>query len=108
MAFSEEDHQIEGTDVEWVHLLRQFSTARTLHVSWGLASHIALALEVIAEEVTVADSEGLPSLDLIYLEGQPAASVKKFVYARRLSGRPVTVVDTITECNERLGSYVSK
>jgi len=73
---------------------------------WGLAGHVALALEDIAGE-TVA--EVLLSLDSICLVDQPASSVKKFVAARQLSGRPVTVVEQKKiEFNNRFKSYVSK
>jgi hypothetical protein len=77
---------------------------QTLHVSRDLAGHVALALEDIAGEMV---AEVLPSLDLIYLPGQLASSVEKFVAARQLSDRPVTVL-TKTEFEERLKSYVSK
>ncbi|KAH9159300.1 hypothetical protein EDB89DRAFT_2237094 [Lactarius sanguifluus] len=89
------DRQLEGMDdIEWLHLLRQFSTAQTLHVSPKLAGPVALALEdITAETVT----EVLPSLDSICIEDQPASSIEKFVTARRVSGRPVTVVDTEME-----------
>ncbi len=53
-------------------------------------------------------TEVLPSLDLIHLGGQPASSAERFVAARRLSDRPVTVINTITEFDERLKSYVSE
>ena len=97
--------QLEGTDdVEWLHFFDQFSTVKTLQVSYELAGHVALALEDIAWE-TVA--EVLPSLDLIYLAGQPVSSIEKFVAARRLSDRPITVVETQTAFDEKLGSYVS-
>jgi len=39
--------------------------------------------------------EVLPSLDLIYLAGQPALSVGDFVAIRQLSDCPVTVVDIV-------------
>ncbi|KAH9011769.1 hypothetical protein EDB85DRAFT_2159650 [Lactarius pseudohatsudake] len=95
---------LEGIDdIEWLHLLRPFSTAQTLHVSPKLAGPVALALEDITAE-TVA--EVLPSLDLICIEGQPVSSMEKFVTARRVSGRPVTVVNTKMELNRRLNSYV--
>ena len=100
-AALEEDHQIED-DVEWLHLLHQFSTVKVLRVAHELAGHVALALEDITEE-TVA--EALPSLDLIYLEGQKASSIEKFVAVRQLNGRPVIVIDTETEFDERFESY---
>jgi hypothetical protein len=96
--------QLKDTDdVEWQLLLRQFSDARTLCLSQELAGHVALALEDIAGE-TVA--EVLPFLDLIYLEGQPASSVEKFVAARQLSDRPVAVIDTETEFKKGVEFYV--
>ena len=101
-----EGRRLEGTDgVEWLHLLHQFSTVQTLHVSQGLAGHIALALENITGEMAV---EMLPSLDLICLEGQPASSIEKLLAARRLSDRPVTIVHTKAEFNKRLRSSVIK
>jgi hypothetical protein len=101
-AYPVEDSELECTDVEWVHLLCQFPAVHTLHVSRNLAGHVALALEDIAGEI---DAEPLPSLDSIYLPGQLASSVEKFVAARKLSDRPVTV---LTKTEERLKSYVSK
>ncbi|KAH9174789.1 hypothetical protein EDB89DRAFT_2241552 [Lactarius sanguifluus] len=93
---------LESTDdVEWRHLLHQFSTVQTLHVYPELAGHVALALEEITGEMT---TDVLQSLDLLYLVGQPTSSVDKFVTARQLSGRPLTVVDTKTEFNRRLKS----
>ncbi len=101
-----EGRQLEGTDdVEWLHLLHQFSTVQTLHVSQELAGHVALALEDVTREMV---AEVLPSLDLIRIVGQPASSIEKFVAVRRLSGCPVTVIDTETEFYEKLKSYVSE
>jgi hypothetical protein len=75
---------------EWLLLLRQFSSMQTLHVSRKLAEDVSQILEDITQEM-VADV--LPSLNLIDLQGQRASSVEKFITARQLSGRPVTVVD---------------
>jgi hypothetical protein len=96
----------DGVQVEWTHLLRQFFAAKTLHVSRELAGHIALALEDIITSEMV--EEVLPSLDLIRVVGQPASSIEKFTAARQLSGLPVTIVETETEFDERLESYVSE
>ena len=49
-----------------------------------------------------------PSLDLIYLEGRSASTIEKVVAARRLSDRPVTVLDTKSEFDERVKYYVGK
>ena len=94
-------------DVEWLYLLHQFSTVRTLHVSQELAGHVALALEDVTADSEMV-YEVLPSLDLIRIVGQPASCIDKFSAARRLSGHPVTVIDTEAEFNENLESYVSE
>lgn len=97
--------QLKDTDdVEWLHLLRQFPAIQTLHLSQELAGHAALALEATTGEMV---AETLPSLDLIWLAGHPASSIEKFI-AARLSDHPVTVVDTETEFDEKLKSYVSE
>jgi len=98
----------EVVDVDHVylqHLFRQFSTVNTLHVPQPLAKHVALALEDVIEAMV---TEVFPSLDLIYLEYQPASSIKNFIAVRQLSGRPVTVIDAESEFDERLESYASK
>lgn len=87
MDYFESNGQSEGAgDAEWLHLLHQFSTVKTLHVSRVLARHVALALNHITGELV---AEVLPSLHSIYLEGQHKSSVQKFVTIRQLSGRPV-------------------
>jgi len=106
VAQLEGGRQLEGTDdVDWLHLLYQFPTVRTLHVSRELAGHVALALEDITWDMV---AEVLPSLDLIHVVGNPASSIEKFVSARRISGCPVTVIDTETEFYERIKSYISE
>ena len=98
-----EGYQIKGIDnVEWLPLLRQFSTVQLLHVSKEIAGNVALALEGISGD---AVAEALPSLDVIYLMGLPASSIKKFLAARQLSGRPVTVIDTDDEFRQRVKSH---
>ena len=98
----QKDYQLEDTDdVEWHLLLHRFSDVQTLHVSQGLAGPLAVALEDMLEGMF---AESLPSLDLIYLEDQPASSLEKFVAARQLSDRIVTVVHTKAEYDERLRS----
>ena len=94
-------YQLEGTDNgEWLHLLHRFSTMKSLYVSWTLARHVALALEVLTAEMA---AEVFPSLHLIFLAGQPESSIEKFIAVRRLSGCPVAMVDTEMEF-ERLVS----
>lgn len=97
-----EDRGLAGEDdVDWLHLFHQFPALQTLHVSRHLAYYVALALDDATGE--------LPSLGLICLEGQPKSTVEKleFVAARRLSGRPVTVVNEREEFDKRLKSYIS-
>ena len=72
---------------------------KSLYVSQKLAPHTALALENITRGFF---AEASPSLDLIYLEGQPASSIEKFVTICQLSDRPVTVIDSEAEFEERL------
>ena len=101
----EVDRQLEGTsDVEWLHFLNQFSTVRALHVSKLSAGRVALALESLSGEMV---AEVLSCLELICLEDQPTSSVEKFVAARRLSGRPVTVICTEEEFDRRLWFHVT-
>jgi hypothetical protein len=98
--------ELKGTaDVEWLHLLHQFSTEQTLHVPQELAWHVALALDDITAELV---AKVLPSLQLTCLADQPASSIEKFIAVRQFSGRPVTSVDTEREFHERVKSYVSK
>ena len=98
--------QLRGMGLaEWQPLLLQFSAVKTLYVSPELSEHLALALDDTTE-ATVA--EVLPPLGLIWMEGQPALSIKKFIAVRQLSGRPVTVVDSSSEFIDRLGSYASE
>ena len=92
-------------DVEWLNLLLDFTAVQTLHVSRKVARHVALALEDIPGGMF---TEVLPSLDLIYLEGQPISSLQKFAAAPRLSGRPLTIVDTRAKFDEIFKSYVGK
>jgi len=102
----EAKEHLEGTEyVDWLHLLLQFSTVQTLHVRRALAEDVARPLDRITGEMA---TQVLPSLDLIYLAGQPASSVGNFVAARQLSGRPVTVINSEPEFIQRVRSYISK
>ncbi|KAH9171746.1 hypothetical protein EDB89DRAFT_1069638 [Lactarius sanguifluus] len=92
-------------DVDWHHLLHQFSTARTLRLCFEPAVRVPLALGDIPGELV---AEVLPSLDFIYVVAQPASSIEKFIAARKLSGCPVTVVIREMEFYERLKSYAGK
>jgi hypothetical protein len=106
LALEDELEQVcplEGTDyIAWLHLLLRFPAMQRLFIHWELTGLVALALEDIAGETV------LPCLDLICLDDRPATSVEKFVAVRRLSGRPVTVVDTECEFMKRVKSYYSE
>ena len=106
LGFEVENKWVRSTegmdDIDWGHFLFQFSAVKTLYVLYPkLERHIAIALEHM-------DAGTFPSLDLIFLAGQPPSFVEKFVAARKFSGRPVTVVDIETEFDERVKSYISK
>ncbi len=79
---------------ELVRLLRPFTSVQTLCAYVGLVGHMTLVLKDIAGEMV---AEVLPALDLPFLEDQPASSVAEFCAARRLSGRPVTVIGSRRE-----------
>ena len=97
--------KVGADDVEWLHLLHQFPTVRTLHVNWDLARHVAPVLEGQVEGTTGGmAAEVLPSIKLIWIGDQ---KLKKFKAARRLSGRPVTVCSK-SKFNARIQSYVEK
>ena len=96
---------LSDADVEWMRLLHQFSAVQTLYVSQELAGRVALALE--ATTAAMAD-EVLPSLNLIHVVGRPASSIEKFIAARQLCGCPVTIIDTESEFDERVESYISQ
>jgi len=89
-------------DIEWLQLLRPFSSIQTLFVSSNFARHISRALEDIA---VVMATEVLPALDMLCLEDQPVSSDHKFIAARWESGRPVTTVNTRKVFEERQVSY---
>ncbi|KAH9035719.1 hypothetical protein EDB85DRAFT_838736, partial [Lactarius pseudohatsudake] len=98
------DSPEELNNIEWLQVLRAFSSARTLFVAAMFAGHVSRALEDIAG---VTAAEVLPTLELLYLEDQPISSVDEFVAIRRDSGRPVTIVDTKKEFERRLEAYPS-
>jgi hypothetical protein len=77
-------------DCEWLALLRPFTALATLHVSWKLAEHVARGLEGVTRETA---AEMLPALQSLCLEGAPLTSAERFAAIRRLSGRPVTIID---------------
>jgi hypothetical protein len=93
-------------DIEWLQLLRPFSSVQTLFVSGKIAGDISRALEEIDGDDGVTVTEVLPALELLCLEDQPMSSVDNFVAARQDSGHPVTIVNTKKEFEQRLKSYL--
>ena len=77
-----------------------------LHVSTGeIAGPVFYVLEDITAELV---AEVLPSLSLICVEGETASLLEKIVSIRQFSSRPITVVETRGEFNERIESYISR
>ena len=80
-------------DVQWLELLRPFTTVKTLYLSREFAPRIAPALqELVGGRVT----EVLPTLRTLSLEQlHPSSAVQeaieKFVAARQLSGHPIVI-----------------
>ena len=90
--------------------LQLFSTMRAICVSRPLAArlaeNIAHLLRYFSAEMF---AEALSSLDVICLEDQPEAEcIEKFTALRQLSGRPVTVADTVAEFDQQLKCYLEK
>ena len=88
-------------DIEWLQLLRPFSSVQTLFVSREFAGHLSRALEGIPE---MTATEVLPALNMLCLEDQPMSSVHKFIAACWESGRLVTNVNTRSKFEEILMS----
>jgi hypothetical protein len=79
--------------IQWLELLNQFPSVKDLELSGKLAQLVAPALGALTEE---AVTEVLPALQNIFIEGTQASesvqeSIEKFISARQLFGRPVTV-----------------
>ncbi|KAH9169987.1 hypothetical protein EDB89DRAFT_2244339 [Lactarius sanguifluus] len=96
------DPSEELNNIEWLQVLRQFSSVQTLFVAAMFAGYVSRALEDIAE---VTATEVLPALELLCLEDQPMSSVDRFIAIRRDSGRLVTIVGTKEEFEKRLEAY---
>ncbi len=91
---------LDDAGTKWLELLRPFTAVQALPVSEMFAGHLVLALENVTTETIV-----LLALDLFCLEGQPSSAVGNFVALRQLSGRPITIVDTLSKFAESLWSY---
>ena len=93
------DYISDRYNLEWLPFLHQLPALQALYVSLPFAEGVGHALKSLkGEEV----AEALPSLELISLEDQ-APSIQEFVAVRQLSDRPLTVVGTEAEFDQRLG-----
>ncbi|KAH9160961.1 hypothetical protein EDB89DRAFT_816493 [Lactarius sanguifluus] len=90
---------VQWLELQWLELLRPFASVRALNVSEELSWSIPLALKNVTEEMA---AQVLPALKLLYLENQPAKTVKKFLAARQSMGRPVTFLNKKRESKEKL------
>jgi hypothetical protein len=90
-------------DIDWLQLLRPFSSVQTLFVSKEFAGQVSRSLDDIPE---VMATELLPALDMLCLEDQPVSSAHMFIATRGESGRPVTTVNTRKAFKERIISYL--
>jgi hypothetical protein len=97
LSIEENDLQLEPgwkdsmDDTDWLGLLRSFTAVKMLHTSKQLAGHIALALDDIGGEMI---TEVLPALASLSFEDKPVSSVERFLAARKISGHPITFVDS--------------
>ncbi|KAH9044151.1 hypothetical protein EDB84DRAFT_1559101 [Lactarius hengduanensis] len=92
-----------GDDIQWLEIFRPFTSVKALSVIGDLSSSycILLTLKNVTGERA---AEVLPALELLYLENQPAKSVKKFVAARQKVGRPVAFIGEKRKFEERLNT----
>ena len=80
-------------NVQWLELLRPFTTVKTLYLSREFAPRIAPALEeLVGERATIV----LPALRSLFVEHlRPSRpfqeAIEKFVAARQLSGHPIAI-----------------
>jgi hypothetical protein len=88
--------------LEWLQLLRQFSSIQTLLASANISRLVSNALNFVDEE---SFPDFLPALGLLCLEGQPLSSIQSFITRRRNCGHPVTFVKTKDKFEKRLISY---
>jgi len=78
---------------QWLELFRLFVAAQSLHVSEGLVSHVARALQDLTGQMAM---EVLPLLRTLLLEGLQSSgpvheAIKSFATARQLSHQPVVI-----------------
>jgi hypothetical protein len=88
------EHWKDDTEnAQWLEVLHPFTSVKDLILAWALVPVVAPALEDLAGEGV---TEVLPLLQNLFLQlPQPSEpdkkAIGKFISARQLSGRPVTV-----------------
>ena len=97
---------IEGS--QWLELLHPFTGVKTLYISRKFTPRVAPALqELVGERVT----EVLPALETLYLRDPFLSGVQdtfgKFLTARQLAGRPVSVLQWENDSESDGSSYES-
>ena len=80
-------------NIQWLELLRPFTSAKDLYISLEFSPRIAPALQELVEEGV---TEVLPALQTLLLEETPLSepvqeNIGQFVSARQLSGHPIAV-----------------
>jgi hypothetical protein len=97
MDWTEIDDTLETS--EWLSFFHLFPAVEAMRVSGELAVKFASMLEDIAKKRV---AEVLPALRLLHLsDGDEPVSTEQFLALRRLSGHPVTVINTQDELVER-------
>jgi hypothetical protein len=98
LSFDRDRHLLDNRmdNSKLLPLLHLFPAVEELHVSGGLAEHIATVLENIAEERVTEVMPALRSLQLGDGNG-PVGSTERFLSFRQLSGHPVAVVNNNTQ-----------
>jgi len=86
---------------EWLELLLLFTAVRAVYVTKKFATQLSQVLESATTDMT---RRILPALELLCLENR-SKSVDKFITARRLSGHPITIVNTLGKFDEMLESH---
>ncbi|KAH9166918.1 hypothetical protein EDB89DRAFT_180083 [Lactarius sanguifluus] len=93
------DYVVDDEDIEWLEILRLFTTVKALGARNHASLCVALELGTLLGEETAGV---LPALELLYLENQPAIYVEEFLTARRNVGLPVTLIGEASEFREIL------
>ncbi len=80
-------------NIQWLELLRPFTTVKALYLSRGITTQIMPALEEVVGEMATAVSPALQTLFLeeLHLSGPIKEAIDKFDAVRQLSNHPVVI-----------------